>query len=300
MTQLIEAVEFINRCHHTSYRLGARFPGGTRGAYELTSDDGQRAVLKCATHPQRMDQLQRSVRVVERLRAVSYPAPAYLFVGALPDGTPYYVQQFVQGSPLVQLIPPLLDQILALNDLQRGHHLVLEQNWSTYVQDVVFSGESGWADTLRSHSASTAELLAAVELVVRPYMNTELPTEDIVHGDFNPDNVLVNSDRVTAIIDLEAAGCGSRAIDLAVLLGWGYEETAPAERDRIISRIAEIVGPAGLAVCLGYQILNMVAYAATHFGRAGVEQHVRRSWQMLNDARSISYDEPTGQYLNRR
>lgn len=283
--QLEALVHFINQRHGTVYRLAHRLPGGTRGAYELMTAQGERAVLKCATHPQRTDQLRRTALIVARLRAVGYPAPAYLLVGAMPDGTSYYVQEFMPARPLEQITPPILDPLLAVNDLQGGHRLAVEQNWSTYVRRVVFAGESGWAGALRGYSAATADLLTAVEQTTRPYSAAVLPVTDIVHGDFGQDNVLVDDGRITAVIDLEAAGCGTRAIDLAVLLGWGYDETTPVARARLLSRIAEIAGPGGAAICLSYQIINMVAYAMGHHEPSGVAHRVQQSWQSLDGAR---------------
>ena len=83
--ELSELVGFINRRHETSFSLTGRLEGGTGGAYGLVDIDGSRAVLKRAARPQRDDQLARTVRVVDALRRVGYPAPAYLHVGRAPD-----------------------------------------------------------------------------------------------------------------------------------------------------------------------------------------------------------------------
>jgi aminoglycoside phosphotransferase (APT) family kinase protein len=53
---------------------------------------------------------------------------------------------------------------------------------------------------------------------VAPHRGFELPTGDLVHGDLNPDNVLLDGDRISALIDVEAVGRGSRMHDLATLL----------------------------------------------------------------------------------
>jgi Ser/Thr protein kinase RdoA (MazF antagonist) len=46
---------------------------------------------------------------------------------------------------------------------------------------------------------------------VHPCAAAALPAGDLVHGDFGPQNVLVDGGRIAAVIDLEAAGCGTRA-----------------------------------------------------------------------------------------
>ncbi|MGH3833058.1 MAG: phosphotransferase [Pseudonocardiaceae bacterium] len=51
-----------------------------------------------------------------------------------------------------------------------------------------------------------------------------------MHGNFNPGNILVSGERITALIDVEAVGKGSRFNDLAALIAytalWGSEPYA--------------------------------------------------------------------------
>jgi homoserine kinase type II len=54
-----------------------------------------------------------------------------------------------------------------------------------------------------------------------PAMYAALPRQ-IIHGDFVPFNLLVQDDRVTAVLDFEAAMHDLRALDLAMALAaWG-------------------------------------------------------------------------------
>jgi hypothetical protein len=283
--ELSELVGFVNRRHQTSFVLTGRLDGGTHGAYGLVDPGGRRAVLKRATRPQRDDQLARTVRIVDALRSVGYPAPAYLHVGRAPDGTSYYVQQFLEGRPVDDITAGILDQILALNALQAdrdARRLAGEQDWSRHVHRVVFESEAGWARTMRVHSDDTAALLEAVQALTRPLTGVTLPADDIVHGDFGPDNVLAHDGRVSGIIDLEAAGCGSRAIDLAVLLRWGWEGAGPAERARLAERITSIAGPPGAAICIACQVINMGAYAIEHHAPAAPRRRMQKAWEMLH------------------
>jgi aminoglycoside phosphotransferase (APT) family kinase protein len=286
--ELGELVGFINRRHRTSFSITGKLQGGTGGAYGLVDSDGRRAVLKRAVRPQRDDQLARTVRVVDALRRVGYPAPAYLHVGRAPGGTSYYVQQFLEGTPVADVTAELLDQILALNALQAdrdARQLAGEQDWSRHVHGAVFGGESGRARTMRAmrtHSDDTTALLDAVLALTRPLAGVTLPTDDIVHGDFGPDNVLARDGRVTGVIDLEAAGCGSRAIDLAVLLRWGWEGAAPAERAKLAERIAPIAGPAGAAICIACQVIDILAFAIEHQAPGAPRRRMQKAWEMLH------------------
>ncbi len=286
--ELSELVGFINRHHRTSFELTGQLDGGAHVAYGLADPGGRRAVLKRAARPQRPDQLARTVRVVDELRSVGYPAPAYLHVGRTPDGTSYYVQQFLEGEPVADITASLLDQILALNALQANRdarRLAGEQDWSRHVHSVVFGGESGRTRTMRAmraHSDDTAALLDAIQALIRPLSGVTLPADDIVHSDFGPGNVLARDGHVTGIIDLEAAGCGSRAIDLAVLLRWGWEGAAPAERARLAEHITSIAGRAGAAICIAYQVIDIVEYAIEHHAPAAHGRRMQKAWEMLH------------------
>ena len=295
LVDLVDLVGFINRRHRTSFSLTGRLEGGGTGTtHGLVNPDRGRAVLKRAARPQRDDQLARTVRVVDALRSVGYPAPAYLHVGRAPDGSSYYVQQFLEGEPVADITAGLLDQILALNALQANRdarRLAGKQDWSRHVHDAVFGGfggQSGQARTMRTmramraHSDDAAALLEAVQALTRPLAGITLPADDIVHSDFGPGNVLARDGRVTGIIDLEAAGCGSRAIDLAVLLRWGWEGAAPAERARLAERITSIAGPDGAAICIAYQVIDCVAFTTEHYAPADARRRMQKAWEMLH------------------
>jgi aminoglycoside phosphotransferase (APT) family kinase protein len=94
------------------------------------------------------------------------------------------------------LAPTDLELLLALNDLQADHGRGVDHvwpDWSRYMQDVIFAGASGWTELLQTHSPVTRALLAALQAVALPYAGVALSTEDIVHGDFLPGNVLVRN-----------------------------------------------------------------------------------------------------------
>ncbi|HEX5505577.1 MAG TPA: aminoglycoside phosphotransferase family protein [Thermomicrobiales bacterium] len=281
--EITELLRFINAAHGTSFSVVGKCAGGTRGAYEIADPTGRRAVLKSDPRPSWIAQLRRVVPITEHLRAIGYPTPRIHFVGVAPDGMPYYVQDFALGAPMAALTPDNLDLLLALNDRQANQHVATEQNWSAYVWRVVFAGESGWAATLRGHAPATADLLAAVEALTRRYRDTRLPTADVVHGDFSPDNVLVLDGRVTAVIDFAAAGRGTRAIDLARLLVWSYDDLDASSRQRLHARIRDIAGVAGLTICLAEQILDLIAYTIDHHAPADVAQAVRLGRRLLDE-----------------
>src|SRR5688500_3552385 len=137
MARIAELLRVVNEQHGTSFRLIGKLAGGTRGAYEVLDHDGRRAVLKPSTNPASMEPLRRVVPLVDHMRAVGYPTPRFLCVGAAPDGAPYHVHEYVPGAPLSALAPAALDMVMALVEQQADRSVTPERSWSTYVRDVV-------------------------------------------------------------------------------------------------------------------------------------------------------------------
>jgi len=266
-------LQHINMQHGTAFMLAGKFAGRHQGgAYEISDQaTGRRAVLKRAWAP----------------RAVGYPTPAWLCYGTAPNNMPYVVQEFVPGTPMETLPEAYLDQVFALNDLQANLNLEPGSGGRTesnYAHDVVFANESGWATNILAHSLDTAHLLAALETVVHPYAAGHLPDTDAVHGDFTPDNVLVEDGQITGIIDCTYASYGSRAIDLVTLLHYAYSFSyGDVVRTRLWDRIVELVRHGGLAICLAYRSMAMIDWAIRHDTSEAVRFWVRGGWRVHDD-----------------
>jgi aminoglycoside phosphotransferase (APT) family kinase protein len=280
---LVDLLDFINAQHETAFALVGKCAGGTRGAYEIAEPTGRRAVLKFGPELDWGRLSRRAVPIIERMRAVGYPTPGILCGGAAPGGAFYYVQESAPGTPLDVLTPANLELLLALNDQQSNHNIATDQDWSAYAQRVVFEGESGWADDVRAHSVETEALLGALEVATRPHADVALSSTDVVHGDFLPANVLVRDGRVTAVIDFAYAGRGTRALDLARLLVWCYDDLDVSSRDRLYARIGAIAGTEGRSICVAEQLIELVAFMIGYHDRESVDHAVRVGWWILAD-----------------
>jgi aminoglycoside phosphotransferase (APT) family kinase protein len=233
----------VNQQHGRAFSLVAKCDGGTRGAYEV-AEGKARAILKFGRGQGWLTRIRRAESIAGPLRASGYPSPRNLVLGIAPDDSWYQVQELVPGAPMsAPLSPADLELLLALNDLQADRRASTEEpypDWSRYILDVVFAGASGWTDALRSHSGETRALLAALQSAAAPHAATPLPSTDVVHGDFLPENVLVCDGHVSAVIDTAAMGYGTRVHDLARVLVWWYDDMVMPLRRRLADRLTEI------------------------------------------------------------
>ena len=257
--EVSELAAWINEAHGIDFFLKPRLAGGYQdGAFPLVDGTGRTFVLKCDFAP-------RALPLLRELHALGYPTPETFFAGETPDGARYVVQAFLPGGPPDTLTLPLLEQILEIVELQANRNPapseVGAESWSRYARTVVFENESGWTALLRSRP-DTCGLLDEIEALTAPLAGLTLPDADIVHGDFNLGNILVENGRITGVIDMLYAGYGTRALDLATLLHFAWVKGGDeAVRRRLTERIESLVGHGGLCLCLAYRMLAMLAWA---------------------------------------
>ncbi len=258
----------INERHGADFRLHGRYARGeNQGAYAIVDTAGTFFVLKHRPrpHPYWRGGLERARWITERLRGLGSPVPSY-------RGEIYWIQSALPGTPPEVLTESQLQQLLALNDLQAGQAISQEQDWSSYIVKVVFAGESGWADTLHQHSAATRDVLGRLERLAAGKHGSIKNAGDIVHGDMNPDNVLVCDGQISGIVDWDAAGCGDRTLDLAGLLFYSY--TNLPIRRRLQDRIIELTSRDALHVYMAYKILGQLDWSIHHHPQTSINEGV--------------------------
>jgi hypothetical protein len=95
-----------------------------------------------------------------------------------------------------------------------------------------------------------AALIARYDELLVSFGVVDLPRGDLVHGDFNTCNVLLTDGAVSAVIDIEELGSGTRVIDPGCLLREAYVQHYHPEVKRRLRRAGEsVAGPGPLAVC---------------------------------------------------
>ncbi|TDO63938.1 aminoglycoside phosphotransferase (APT) family kinase protein [Kribbella sp. VKM Ac-2571] len=283
MTETTESVVAeLNVALGTDYRVVRQLTGGLQStAYELT--DG--VVLKWTDNPGWASRVRQAAELVRRARAVGYPTPAWLTVGTTAAGSPYQLQELVPGSPPT-LDASLARQLIEICELQRD--LLPEDrdaSWSAWSRGVLFDGWDGVWERVQAYDGEVGELLQRYVELCRPYRAAELPHHDFVHGDLNMGNLLAADGRITGIVDIEAAGGGSRAYDLVSLAASAARDGAEPGVDELFLEAAlRASGRATVAVCAAAAFATAAEFVHNRstYGHNLVNHGARRVLELLN------------------
>jgi hypothetical protein len=231
-----------------------RLPGGANGGALRVQVAGRAdAVLKAVprAHPDHLDEMVRARRVVEHMRGRGYPTPAWLGVGATATHV-WHLTDFVDAAPAPELIPSLVEQLMAIIELQAGQASEPHDHWS-YAWRVATGQEPAVAG-LSGHSSPVSALVERLRLACAGAAPPR-GAPDMVHADLNPSNVLVRDGAVVALVDIGNAGSGTRATDLTTLQWHTFQDRLDGVRRRLWTRILDLVGREGAAVLATTQIL---------------------------------------------
>jgi aminoglycoside phosphotransferase (APT) family kinase protein len=145
---------------------------------------------------------------------------------------------------------------------------------------------------MRQHSPATAHLLEIVQALVAQHRDLATPTDDIVHFDFQPSNILAMPDKISGVVDWDGACAGDRAFDLATLLFYVYDQDAP--RDALWRRLGEIAEPRATTIYLAHLIHRQVDWSIRRHLPETVDQWLERARVVLQDLPArTGYDVPT-------
>lgn len=196
--------------------------------------------------------MKREHRVISALHptAVPVPDPVLLCEDDSVLGAPFYVMEFVEGTPFRtsdQLAPlgpqRTRDAVLALVDTLVELHAV--DPAAVGLAD--FGRPEGFLDRQlrrwgKQLDASRNRELAGID-ELHAALGRELPTSPaptVVHGDYRLDNVLIGpDDRIRAILDWEMSTLGDPLTDLGLLVMYSTRLELP---DSPISTTASAAG----------------------------------------------------------
>ncbi len=273
-----DIVEHINRDRKTSYKVVGQCDSGESGAASQIVDAlADRYVLKIGASGEFRS--ENAARTTRRMRSLGYPAPEYVAVGNA-DETSYSLQREMPDEPIGSGVHPrLLPQLLHLNDLQRGQgdsendepHRIIRGVMEGYVDFCII-------DTLRTYSAESAALLAALQRIVAAYARECPKRNDIVHFDFHTNSILMENGHISGVIDWEGSESGDCAFDVATLLfyTWPFADFRAALWRALLERTTR----GAVAVYLAHMIVRQLDWSMRHHEKATVDR-------FLDDAHDI-------------
>lgn len=241
-----------------------RLEGGYQsGAYLLRNESGLLLVLKVSEGTRRLQQLERVRPVVSTMRARGYPMPDLLLIGTLEERATYSVREFVLGEPMTSLNDQTVQLVLDLLDMQASVNLETDQDWSRWMRKVLSGAEENYPEALRSYP-ETSKLWEEIQSLVGHREPPDLPTTDMVHGDFRPGNLVLHQGSVSGVIDYEYAGKGHRAIDLGTMLA---DEMVANHDSEVYNQLwrkgVGMVGEEVLLLILLYHAVEMMVWFIT-------------------------------------
>ena len=191
--------------HQTTFTFIEKYPDGeSQGAFVVTDHLSRRWVLKWVPGARNLQWMQGAKTVTGLLRSIGYPALYYLLIGKIPEGI-YSIQSVLPGSPLRTLTLTLLPRLLELNGLQVRRAIPGRKDWHQEVMNTVLVGGDGYCfhASLQQHSQRTADLLHTLQTLVMVIAHQDEPhrTNDIVHGDFQHSNILMQDEQISGIVD---------------------------------------------------------------------------------------------------
>ncbi len=256
----------VNARHHTAWQLEGRLSGGYQsGAHLLTDEDRRPAVLKWSRDLHWAPTVLAAAPVVAAARGRGWPTPAWLAVGLTGDGFAYQVQDFVEGTTQEVVTHAWLDLVLPVITAHAGSATEAMRNWSGRDHEVVHADRGGHQALIAASGPEGAHLVEAIRSTTGAHRDAVLPAGDLVHGDLNPENVLIHRGRATALIDVEALGRGSRLHDLSTLLLhaalWGQSDVL----DRLIAECRGIAAPGWFEISLGARTAELLAFGVRHW-----------------------------------
>lgn len=228
----------------------APLPGGTNNAvWRADAADGQSSVLRLSTDLSRAPRLRYEAQLLQALADAGLPFLLPIPLRAI-DGD--VVVSFVSehGIRTLATLSPLLPG--SLHDRPPERHdlrctsraaqalAVLDQALAAlpdirpphgYVPLPVFGDAARWNPLITDPLAAVGRLPVAGEQIKQvqaflsevqeqaPELYVRLP-QQVLHRDYDPANILLNQQQVTAVLDFEFAGRDIRVLDLGVALSW--------------------------------------------------------------------------------
>lgn len=234
--------------------------GGWNNGALLVDVDDVSHVLKL--HGQRdLTQLRAIREICELGLANGWPTPKWKALGLLPDGLVWSLQEFIVGSNPHVLTEADARAIVKANERQAGLALHFPASAdvlfdrTAVIESMLVHDEWGHLERLSTFSPEALRLVESLRELALPL--PRIQNHDLVHGDFNQENILIADGSVAAFIDTDEIGRGSRYFDLVDLFHRSFQKNDPTGAQNFLQKtVVDAIGPKGFAACLATTVVG--------------------------------------------
>lgn len=268
------------------WRVSRKLAGGwNQGAYLVRGSEGETAVLKCYTEdPER---IAGAVPVIRAAREHGWPTPAWLATGTTRSGAAWVLQEFVPGQRPRQVDDRVAALMVEVLEVQAGLGKLAGPGWSQWAWGTVFEDWGSFRAAVRAGFPRGGDIVAAVDAIASSCGAVPLCAADLVHGNFEAGNTLLDGDRLW-VVDAQGVSGGSRAYDLIealmVAAALGSATTSGLAR---LWAYAGTLPPRDLAVCAGSVGLSFAEAIIRHGRPARATAAVSGLLGVLDQVRSM-------------
>ena len=242
----------INRTTGRAWHVG-RLAGGRSDSVQLLGSGDDRAVAKIKLGAWWGAQLAELETLTADLSAAGYPTPAILGHGSLDEERFFLLTAFEPDSKPVLPTAALLAQAAAAVELQAGVQPRPERDWSAMITMFL----NGGITEHEFHPDLSG--LASRALALVPHPVPALPSTEFVHGDFTTANLLTRDGGLSAVIDPEGFGRGTRTIDLVALVSSVIGEAPATAVEALVRAAVAASDEATFRACLAHRVLARLA-----------------------------------------
>lgn len=172
-------------------------PSSSRATWAVQMPGVGELVVKASRGERTAEKTSWGVANLPRLAERGYPLSVIIWHGALDEEWYVVVQRRLVGRPLRLLTAPLLDQLIALVELQADADAVVageDRDFGGYIANVLFDDwDQVWSDAVAAGPGACG-LCARLKAWLSPVWGLRVPARDFTHNDLNLANVLCDGD----------------------------------------------------------------------------------------------------------
>jgi len=119
------------------------------------------------------------------------------------------------------------------------------------------------------------------QLHVATSTEIDCPTDDIVHFDFNPGNILIADGQVRGVVDWDGATAGDRMFDVVTLLF--YTRVDRVTRQALWDYLREHSSFPAVSLYLAHMIIRQLDWSIRHHEAESVRLWTDNAWNLLEE-----------------